>query len=157
MVHPPHTCNRLFLFFHLQMEALEALLEHERGEGRAREQRHKLTVERLRRQISDLQARNKAGHELCSKPTRTSKSGGCAMAASLHGILCVTARLLLPVLCVRATSTCRLLLLTGEAGDTEGGAGLARGAALPRSRRGRRHQGPRRGAGARQHPSGVTR
>lgn len=59
MVHPPHTCNRL-LFFHLQMEALEALLEHERGEGRAREQRHKLTVERLRRQISDLQARKLA-------------------------------------------------------------------------------------------------
>lgn len=38
-----------------QLEALEALLDHERGEGRAREQRHKLTVERLRRQIADLQ------------------------------------------------------------------------------------------------------
>lgn len=38
-----------------QIEALEALLEHERGEGRAREQRHKLTVERLRRQVADLQ------------------------------------------------------------------------------------------------------
>ncbi len=39
----------------MQLEAVEALLEHERAEGQAREQRHKLTVERLRRQITTLQ------------------------------------------------------------------------------------------------------
>lgn len=43
-----------------EIEALEALLDHERGEGRAREQRHKLTVERLRRQIADLQEKQAA-------------------------------------------------------------------------------------------------
>ncbi|GLC76318.1 hypothetical protein PLESTF_001766000 [Pleodorina starrii] len=43
------------------MEAAEAALEAERREGRAREARHKLTVERLRRQLVELQERN---HEL---------------------------------------------------------------------------------------------
>ena len=37
------------------VEAAEAALEAERREGRAREARHKLTVERLRRQIVELQ------------------------------------------------------------------------------------------------------
>ncbi len=37
------------------VEAAEAALEAERKEGRAREARHKLTVERLRRQIVELQ------------------------------------------------------------------------------------------------------
>lgn len=37
------------------MEAVEAVLEAERKEGKAREARHKLTVERLRRQIVELQ------------------------------------------------------------------------------------------------------
>ncbi|GLI66355.1 hypothetical protein VaNZ11_010127 [Volvox africanus] len=40
------------------MEAAEAALEAERREGRAREARHKLTVERLRRQLVELQERN---------------------------------------------------------------------------------------------------
>lgn len=39
----------------MQLEQLEALLEHEKAEGQAREQRHKLTLERLRRQITSLQ------------------------------------------------------------------------------------------------------
>lgn len=39
----------------MQLEQLEALLEHEKAEGQAREQRHRLTVERLRRQITSLQ------------------------------------------------------------------------------------------------------
>ena len=37
------------------VDAAEAALEDERKEGRAREARHKLTVERLRRQIEELQ------------------------------------------------------------------------------------------------------
>lgn len=37
------------------VEAAEAALEAERREARAREARHKLTVERLRRQIVELQ------------------------------------------------------------------------------------------------------
>jgi|LauGreSBDMM110SN_4_FD.fasta_scaffold09668_2 hypothetical protein len=37
------------------VEAAEAALESERKEARAREARHKLTVERLRRQIVELQ------------------------------------------------------------------------------------------------------
>ncbi|EFJ53183.1 hypothetical protein VOLCADRAFT_86210 [Volvox carteri f. nagariensis] len=45
------------------MEAAEAALEAERREGRAREARHKLTVERLRRQLVELQ-----GHENLAKP-----------------------------------------------------------------------------------------
>lgn len=44
----------------MQLEAVEALLEHERAEGQAREQRHKLTVERLRRQITTLQVSARA-------------------------------------------------------------------------------------------------
>lgn len=39
------------------VEAAEAALEAERREARAREARHKLTVERLRRQIVELQVR----------------------------------------------------------------------------------------------------
>jgi hypothetical protein len=39
------------------VEAVEAVLEAERKEGRAREARHKLTVERLRRQLLEQQVR----------------------------------------------------------------------------------------------------
>mmetsp|Transcript_26689 Transcript_26689/g.63249 ORF Transcript_26689/g.63249 Transcript_26689/m.63249 type:complete len:1111 (-) Transcript_26689:1334-4666(-) len=41
-----------------EIESLEALLEKEKKEGRAREARHKLTVERLRTQMVELQQRN---------------------------------------------------------------------------------------------------
>ena len=41
-----------------EIEALEALLDTEKKDGRAREARHKLTVERLRRQMVELQQRN---------------------------------------------------------------------------------------------------
>ncbi len=40
--------------------AAEAALEAERREGRAREARHKLTVERLRRQLLELQVGGRA-------------------------------------------------------------------------------------------------
>ena len=39
------------------MEALEAVLEQVRRDGKAKEARHRLTVERLRRQIVELQVR----------------------------------------------------------------------------------------------------
>ena len=39
----------------LQVEALEAVLQQTRRDGRAKEARHRLTVERLRRQIVELQ------------------------------------------------------------------------------------------------------
>ena len=42
-------------------EAAEAALEAERKEGRAKEARHKLTVERLRRQIVELQVSLQGG------------------------------------------------------------------------------------------------
>lgn len=54
-----------------QIEALEALLEHERGEGRAREQRHKLTVERLRRQVTDLQVSSSTAYASAPQPCQT--------------------------------------------------------------------------------------
>ncbi|KAK9815631.1 hypothetical protein WJX72_007152 [[Myrmecia] bisecta] len=41
-----------------EVEALEAVLEQERKSGKAKEARHKLTVERLRRQIVELQDKN---------------------------------------------------------------------------------------------------
>ena len=44
------------------VEAAEAALEVERKEARAREARHKLTVERLRRQIVELQASDTLTH-----------------------------------------------------------------------------------------------
>ena len=40
-----------------EIEALEAVVEQARKDGKARDARHKLTVERLRRQIVTLQAR----------------------------------------------------------------------------------------------------
>lgn len=45
-----------------QMEALEATLAEERRTARAKEARHKLIVERLRRQIVELQVRAPALH-----------------------------------------------------------------------------------------------
>lgn len=46
---------------HTTPAAAEAALEAERREGKAREARHKLTVERLRRQILELQVPDRAG------------------------------------------------------------------------------------------------
>jgi hypothetical protein len=43
------------------VEAVEAVLEAERKEGRAREARHKLTVERLRRQLLEQQVHGGGG------------------------------------------------------------------------------------------------
>ena len=43
-----------------EIEALEAVVEQARKDGKARDARHKLTVERLRRQIVSLQARSAA-------------------------------------------------------------------------------------------------
>ena len=40
-----------------EIESLEAALEAERKESRSKEARHKLTVERLKDQIHDLQVR----------------------------------------------------------------------------------------------------
>lgn len=43
------------IFLYLQIEALEAILERERSDAKARNSRQKLTVERLRQQIVELQ------------------------------------------------------------------------------------------------------
>lgn len=37
------------------MDALEAVLEKERSDGRAKDARHKLTVDRLRKQLVEMQ------------------------------------------------------------------------------------------------------
>jgi len=42
-----------------EIEGLEAILEQERKEAKSKEARHKLTVERLRDQINQLQVTNK--------------------------------------------------------------------------------------------------
>ena len=41
--------------FHLQIEALEAILQKEKADAKARNGRQKLTIERLRQQIVELQ------------------------------------------------------------------------------------------------------
>ena len=46
-----------------EIEAVEVVLQQEKKDAKAREARHKLTVERLRQQIIELQVSDKGRHK----------------------------------------------------------------------------------------------